>query len=184
MMDSFEFNKIAMAVLGTLFFILSVSFMSDALFHSSVPQNAGYVIEAEDDHGGGGEAVASGPKYEPIADLLATADLAAGERVAKKCAACHTFDKGGKNKVGPALFGIVNKPMANADGFSYSAALRDYGAGKQWTYDELNGFLWKPKSYIKGTSMGFAGVKKVADRANLVGYLRSLADTPAPLPGE
>ena len=84
-----------------------------------------------------------------------------GSKVAKKCAACHTFDEGGANKVGPALYGIVNKGMGATDGFGYSAALKAYGEGKTWTYEELNGFLWKPKTYIKGTGMGFPGLKKL-----------------------
>ncbi len=180
-MDSFEWNKIFAALLTMAFLVLGVNFLAEELYHSDTPKQAGYVIE-------GGKAEAStqaadtGPVVEPIAPLLASADLALGEKAAKKCAACHTFNEGGANKVGPGLYGIVNRQMAAVDGFGYSSALKAYGADKTWTYDELNGFLYKPKDHVKGTSMGFAGLKKVAERAAMVAYLRSLAATPAPLP--
>ena len=184
-MDSYQFNKIAGALLGTLFVILGLSFISDAIFSSHAPEKPGYVIEVE----GAGEAHAavsqdSGPTVEPVASLLASVDLATGKKIAKKCAACHTFDSGGAKKVGPNLYGVVNRAIAAGDGFSYSAALKDYAEGKSWSYAELNGFLYKPKEHVKGTSMSFAGLKKTADRAAMIGYLRSLADEPAPLPSE
>ncbi len=183
-MDSFEFNKIAMGVLGTLFVLMSASFISESLFHSETPEKPGFVIEAGESGGQASEAKAEGPAYEPIAPLLADADIEAGAKVAKKCASCHTFEKGGKKKVGPNLYNIVAKAIAATDGFGYSAALKEFGAGKSWDYASLNGFLYKPKTFVKGTSMGFAGLKKTADRANLIAYLRSFADSPAPLPGE
>lgn len=184
-MDSYQLNKIAGALLGTLFVILSLSFLSDAIFTSHAPETAGFAIEVEgDDDGHVKKAEKTGPTIEPIAAMLASADVAAGQKVAKKCAACHTFDKGGKKKVGPNLYEIVTRAVGSTDGFSYSSAMKEYSDGKSWTYAELNKFLYKPKAYIKGTSMGFAGLKKVADRANLIGFLRSLAETPAVLPSE
>ncbi len=180
-MDSFEFNKIAMSVLGVIFIVMSLNFVSDGIFHSEVPEEPGYLIEVAESSGGEAEED-TGPAYEPIAALLANASVEAGQGVAKRCAACHTFEQGGANKVGPALYGVVNRDIASVDGFGYSGALTEYGNGKQWTYDELNGFLWKPKTYVKGTSMGFAGLKDVEDRADIVAYLRSLSATPAPLP--
>lgn len=182
-MDSFEFNKIAMAVLGTVFLVMGLTFLSEGIFHSEKPEQQGYAIEVAEKSDGDSKAD-TGPAFDPISAMLASADISAGEKVAKKCAACHTFDEGGANKVGPALYGIVNKPVAATDGFSYSAALKAYGEGKTWTYEELNGFIWAPKKFIKGTAMGFAGLKKVEDRANMVAYLRSLAGSPAPLPAE
>ena len=184
-MDSYQLNKIAGAVLGTLFVILSLSFLSDAIFTSHAPETAGFAIEVEGDDGGHGEKKeAKGPTIEPIAAMLASVDVAAGQKVAKKCAACHTFDKGGKKKVGPNLYNIVGKDIASTDGFSYSSSMKEFGDGKKWTYAELNHFLYKPKAYIKGTAMGFAGMKKTPARAALIGFLRSLADTPAALPAE
>jgi len=181
-MTSFKFNQISMAILGTVFILMSLTFLSEGIFHAEVPEKKGYLIEvAETTTAAGGEA-ASGPAFEPISSLLKTANIEAGAKVFKKCAACHTVDEGGKNKAGPALWDIVNRPMAKHDGFKYSSALTGFGADKQWTYEELNGFLWKPKTYVKGTAMGFVGLKKVEDRANVVAYLRSLAGTPAPLP--
>lgn len=183
-MDSFEFNKIAMAVLGTVFLVMGLNFAADGLFYSKNPEQKGYAIEvAEVDTGSESEEPA-GPAYDPVEPLLASADLGAGEKVFKKCSACHDVNAGGANKVGPALYQVVNRDIASVDGFSYSGALNAYGEGKQWTYEELNGFLWKPKTYVKGTSMGFGGVKKVEDRANLIAYLRSQAASPAELPAQ
>ena len=105
-----------------------------------------------------------------------------GIKVAKKCTACHTFEEGGANKVGPALYDVVNRDMGVVDGFGYSSALKAFAEGKKWDYESLNGFFWKPKKYMKGTAMGFAGLKKVQDRADLVAYLRTLSASPAPLP--
>lgn len=184
-MNSFELNKIAMAVLATVFVLLSVKFLSEAIFHSEVPEQAGFIIEAGEGSTADAGEVDTGPAYEPIEPLLASADLSAGEGVFKKCAACHTWEKGGANKVGPNLWDIVGAPIGthNAE-FNYSAALREYGAdGKTWTYEELNGFLFKPKDHIAGTAMGFAGLKKAQERADLIGWMRTHADNPVPLPG-
>jgi cytochrome c len=125
-------------------------------------------------------AAAKGP--EPILALLASADVEAGIKTAKKCTACHVFDKGGKNKVGPGLWNIVNADKANVDGFIYSAALAEMDGG--WDYQALNAFLYKPKAYVAGTKMNFAGLKKPQDRANIIAYLRSLAEAPVALPSE
>jgi cytochrome c len=183
-MDSFKLNKIAMAFLGTVFVLMSADFISASLFHSQVPEKAGYMIEADEGDSHANDTKKAGPAYDPIASLLANADLDAGIKVAKKCASCHTFEKGGKKKVGPNLYNIVNGAMAKIDGFAYSAALKSFAGDKNWDYAALNGFLYKPKKYVKGTAMGFAGLKKTEDRANIIAYLRSLSDSPAPLPAE
>jgi len=184
-MSSFDFNKIAMAFLGTIFIVFSLSLLSDSIFHAEAPEQPGYIIEVAESSGGSEEAVDTGPAFEPVELLLANADLAAGENEFKKCAACHSWEKGGANKVGPNLWDVVGSPIGShiAD-YNYSAALKEYGAGGTvWTYEELNGFLWKPKTFIKGTAMGFAGLRDVEDRANLIAWLRSHSDTPQPLPG-
>lgn len=182
-MDSFELNKMAGALLATVFVIMSVRLASDALFEHAVPEKPGFVIAAGEaaPEGGaaGGEAAAA---VEPIAPLLAAADAAAGEAVFKKCAACHTVDKGGANKVGPNLYGIVGRGMGTHEGFNYSAGMKEFAAGKSWDYEALSQFVTKPKAYIKGTAMGFAGLAKPDERANLIAYLRNLADAPVPLP--
>lgn len=185
-MDSFEFNKIALSFLAAIFILFSLSILSESIFHSEVPEKAGYAIAEADGSGHGSTAKAdAGPAYEPIDAMLASADLAAGEKVFKKCASCHTVDKGGANKVGPNLWGIVGAGIGNhTDGFKYSTALKAYGeSGTTWTYGEMNGFLFKPKAHVKGTVMGFTGLKKTADRANLIGWLRTHSDSPAALPG-
>ena len=182
MIDSFEFNKIAMAVLGVIFAIFCVSLLSEVIFHAETPEEPAYVL-AEVDTSGEGEAEEdSGPAFEPIVPIMASADPGAGENVFKKCASCHTVEEGGANKVGPNLYNIVGDAIAARDGFSYSAALVAYGEGKNWDYENLNGFLWKPKTYVDGTAMGFVGLSDVEDRADVVAYLRTLSADPVPLP--
>lgn len=177
------YSNMAMgALLSTVFVLMSVSIASEGLFHSEAPEKAGFAIVAEEAPSAGGEAAA--PAAVPIAQLMAKADATAGATVFKKCQACHSGEKGGPNKVGPDLWGIVNRPIAGHEGFSYSAALKDFSKGGSvvWDYEHLNHFLAAPKAYVAGTAMGFAGVKKDDERANLIAYLRSLADTPAALP--
>lgn len=182
MIDSFEFNKIAMAVLGVIFALFSVSLLTEVIFHAEAPEQPAFVL-AEVEAGDKGEATEdSGPAFAPVTPLMASADAEEGENVFKKCASCHTLEKGGANKVGPNLYNIVGRPIASHEGFSYSDELIAFGEGKDWTYEELNGFFWKPKTYVRGTAMGFVGLKDVQDRADVIAYLRTFADTPAPLP--
>lgn len=172
------------ALLGTVFVLMSVSIASEGIFKSESPEKAGFEIAAAE----GGEAAAAGGEAAaaavPIADLLAKADAKAGEAVFKKCQACHDGTKGGPNKVGPNLYGLVDRPVATHEGFAYSAGMKDFskGGAEKWTFDHLNGFLHAPKKYVAGTAMGFAGIKKDDERANLIAYLATLADTPVPLP--
>ena len=180
-MDSFELNKLIGAFLGVVFVMFSVSIVSDSIFAAHGPEKPGYIIEAVEEEAGGGEEEAA---EVPIATLLAAADPAAGEAVFKKCAACHTGDKGGANKVGPNLWGIVNRPVASHEGFSYSGAMQEFSQGGSvvWDYEHLSQFLKAPRSYVKGTAMAFAGIKKPEEEANLIAYLRTLSDNPPPLP--
>ncbi|UDF30919.1 UNVERIFIED_ORG: cytochrome c family protein [Roseateles sp. XES5] len=171
------------ALLGTVFVLMSVSIASEGIFHSGEPEKEGFAIVAEET---GGEAAGGGEeaKGTPIATLLASADAAAGETVFKKCASCHTPEKGGPNKVGPNLWDIVNRPIASHEGFSYSAGMTTFSEGHKvvWDFDHLNYFLEAPKKHVPGTAMGFAGLKKEDERANLIAYLHTLSDNPAPLP--
>jgi cytochrome c len=176
-------NMAVGALLSTVFVMMSVSIASEGLFHSEVPEKPGFAIVAEEAPASGtGEAAAAAAV--PIGKLMATADAAAGATVFKKCQSCHSGEKGGPNKVGPDLWDLVNRPIATHEGFSYSAAMKDFSKGGTvvWDYEHLNHFLTAPKAYIAGTAMGFAGVKKDDERANLIAYLRSLSDNPAPLP--
>lgn len=170
------------ALLGTVFVLMSVSIASEGIFHAEAPEQEGFAIVAEEtaEAGAAPEAEAA----TPIAVLLASADATAGEAVFKKCASCHTVDKGGANKVGPNLYGLVDRPIASHEGFSYSAAITEFskGGSELWTWDHLNEFLTAPKKHIPGTAMGFAGIKKDDERANLIMYLHTMADTPVPLP--
>lgn len=183
-MDSFEFNKIIGGLLGTVFVVFSLGIVSDAIFASPVPEKPGYAIAAAEEEHGGGEAAGGETAETPIGTLLASADPTAGAAVFKKCAACHTDNSGGANKVGPNLWGIVNRPIASHEGFAYSAAMKDFsqGGSVEWTYENLDHFLLSPKGLVKGTAMGFAGLKKADERAAVIAYLRTMADSPAPLP--
>jgi cytochrome c len=172
------------ALLGTVFVLMSVSIASEGIFHSPEPEKEGYAIVAEGASEGAAEGEAAAAAETPIATLLASADAAAGETVFKKCTSCHTADKGGANKVGPNLFGVVERPVASHEGFGYSAGMKDFSQGGSvtWTFENLNHFLTAPKKFIAGTAMGFAGIKKEDERANLIAYLRTLSDSPVALP--
>jgi cytochrome c len=178
-MDSFEFNKVAGAILGTCLFVVALNIAAGAVFAPQKPAKPGYDIAVKEQPSGDSKAAAVAPS-EPIETLLAKASVERGEVAAKKCAACHTFDKGGPNRVGPNLWGVVGRPRASEPGFNYSAAMK--GKPGTWTFDELNKFLANPQGYIPGTAMTFAGLPRDSERADLIDYLRTRADNPLPLP--
>jgi cytochrome c len=178
-MDSFELNKILGAVLGTCLVLLVTSFTADAIFTPKMPQKPGFEIAVKEEAGGGKEAAAAAPS-EPIEKLLQTASVEKGQAAAKKCQACHTFAKGEKNGVGPNLYGVVGDHKGEGRGFNFSAAMK--AKGGTWTDDDLNQFLTNPKGFIPGTAMGFAGISKDSERADVIAYLHTLSDNPVPLP--
>src|SRR5438132_2003948 len=159
-MDSFEVNKILGAILGTCLGVLSINIAAGAIFAPSKPAKPGYEI-AVPEQKPGGEAKPAEQEQQPIAQLLANADPGRGENSAKKCAACHTFNKGGRPLVGPNLWGVVGRPKASEQGFNYSAALK--AKGGNWSVDDLNQFITSPRTAVPGTNMTFAGVPRASE---------------------
>ena len=177
-MDSLKFNKIAAALLSSILLIMMFGKIGNFLVNPNTDVSNAYPIEVPESN----TAEAKEEKeviIEPITALLATANLESGLKIAKKCVACHGFDAGGPNKIGPNLYDIVNKDQGKAD-YAYSKVLAALNG--KWTYEELNKFLYKPKLYSKGTKMNYAGLSKTKDRANLIAWLRTKSDNPVPLP--
>jgi cytochrome c len=179
-MDSFEWNKIIGAVLGTAIFIFVVRVVAEGIYEPEKPAKPGYVVEGVVENPAGGAAA---PVEEALPDwgtVLAKADVAQGKATSSKCEACHDTSSAKTIKIGPPLFGVVDRPRASIAGFSYSAGMK--AKGGTWTYDELFKFLKSPGAYINGTKMTFAGISRAEDRINLIAFLRTNADSPAAIP--
>ncbi len=183
-MNSIEFTKIV-GVLLTVALVVSLSnFIANEIFPRHHDQVRAYVVAvAESEEAEPGETGAAAPAEAAagVTALLAAADPAAGGKVVKKCTACHSLDKGGKNKIGPNLWDLIDRPVGSVAGFAYSPALMDK-SGETWSYDNLDAFLTKPKDWAPGTKMSFAGIKKPGQRADLIAHVRGLSDDPAALP--
>ena len=180
-MDSFELNKIIGAILLVALLVIGIGKVSNLVFKVNKPEKSNYKVELDI------ETAETKGDEEPvqreivdIAALLSTGDLAHGEKVFKKCSACHSIKSGGGNKIGPALYNVVGRKVGVLDDYKYSKALAEYE--KNWSFEELNGFLLKPKDWIKGTKMAYAGLRKEKDRASVILYLNKYSDSPLPLP--
>ena len=178
-MDSFEINKIVAAVLMVALLVIGIGKLSDVIFHVEKPEKPGYSVEVESATVSTSVSSTDEEKID-IAALMAMGDIAHGEKVFKKCAACHSIVKGGKNAIGPALYNVVGRKIGVIEDYKYSKALAAYG--KEWSFEELNGFLIKPAKWIKGTKMAYAGLRKEKDRASVIKYLNENSDSPLPLP--
>ena len=180
-MDSFELNKIIAAVLMVALIVIGIGKLSNIIFYVEKPKIPGYAVDVE-------EAVVTKTQANSettmekidMGALMALGDLATGEKVFKKCAACHSIVKGGKNNIGPALYNVVGRKVGAVSDYKYSKALSGYE--KEWSFEELNGYLIKPAKWIKGTKMAFAGLRKEKDRASVILYLNENSDNPLPLP--
>ena len=176
-MDSFEINKIVAAVLMVVLLVIGIGKVSDTIFHVEKPKTPGYIVDVDQ------VVAASTEKVEEKIDItafMAMGDVASGKKVFKKCTACHSINKDGANKIGPALYNVVGRQVGGVSNYKYSKALAEYK--KTWTFDELNGFLIKPAKWIKGTKMAYAGLSSETDRASLIKYLNQNSDNPLPLP--
>ena len=180
-MDSFELNKIVGAILLVALLVIGIGKFSNLVFKINKPEKSNYKVELDVKSAeikGDEEPVQR--EIVDIAALLSTGDLAHGEKVFKKCSACHSIKSGGGNKIGPALYNVVGRKVGVLDDYKYSKALAEYE--KNWSFEELNGFLLKPKDWIKGTKMAYAGLRKEKDRASVILYLNKYSDSPLPLP--
>ena len=179
-MDSFEINKIIAAVLMVALLVIGIGKLSDVIFHVDKPEKPGYSVEVEATTTVSTSGLSTEIEKIDISALMAMGDIATGEKVFKKCAACHSIVKGGKNNIGPALYNVVGRQVGAVSDYKYSKALSEHG--KEWTFEELNGYLIKPAKWIKGTKMAFAGLRKEKDRASVIKYLNQSSDNPLPLP--
>jgi len=179
-MDSFEINKIVAAILIVALLIIGIGKISDIIFHVEKPETPGYKVELDQPASNTTLAADVVEVKIDIAALMSMGDIASGEKIFKKCAACHSIVKDGKNNIGPALYNVVGRKVGAVNDYKYSKALLNYD--KSWSFEELNGYLLKPSKWIKGTKMAFAGLRKEKDRASVIKYLNQNSDNPKQLP--
>ncbi len=181
-MSGLEVNKILASIILALIVVKIIGHMGDFIVHVNDQeiQQSAYKIDIQETITDVYKSASIEEVNEPISLLLSSASIDKGQKIFKKCSACHTYEKNGANKVGPNLWNLINSPKGKVEAFVYSKELSEIGG--LWGYEELAQFLYKPKEYIKGTKMNFAGLKKVQDRADLVLFLREQSDNPAPLP--
>ncbi len=181
-MDSFEINKIIAAVLLTALLVIGIGKFTDILFHVEKPKQSAYRIEGLEVASASSSTDTTEKKAEvvDIKALLAMGDIAHGEKVFKKCSACHMIAADGKNMIGPNLWGVIGRTAGSVSDYKYSKAMVAYA--KEWSFEEMNSYLIKPQAYIKGTKMAFAGLRKEKDRASVILYMNSKGDNPKPLP--
>ena len=179
-MDSFEINKIVAAILMVALLVIGIGKFSDIIFHVEKPKTPGYAVEVDQAITVSTSTKKNVEEKIDIVALMAMGDVALGEKIFKKCAACHSIVKGGKNNIGPALYNVVGRKTGAVTDYKYSKALASFD--KECTFEELNGYLIKPAKWIKGTKMAFAGLRKEKDRASVIKYLNQNSDSPVPLP--
>ena len=179
-MDSFELNKIIAAILMVALLVIGLGKLADGIFQIKKPETKGYKVELNVEPVSNSNDVKKEEKQINISELLALGDLAHGEKVFKKCAACHSINAGGGNKIGPALYNVIGRKAGAVQEYKYSKAMIAYG--KDWSFQEMNSYLIKPQAYIKGTKMAFAGLRKEKDRASVILYMNKNSDNPLPLP--
>ena len=180
-MSGLEVNKILAAIIMAILIVAIISVAGDLIVNiDNEKKQTAYIIDVPETDSDNSETVKKREIIEPISSLLVNASIEKGEKIFKKCGSCHNYQKGVANKVGPNLWNLINRPKASAKSFAYSKALVQLGG--EWTYDEIAEFLYKPKEYVKGTKMNFAGLKKVEDIANLILFLREQSENPVPLP--
>jgi cytochrome c len=179
-MDSFEINKIVAAVLLVALLVIGIGKLSNVIFYVEKPEKPGYAVEIQQTSATTAATAVVEEEKVDIAALMALGDVNAGEKIFKKCAACHSINQGGANKIGPALYNVVGRKIGGVADYKYSKAFVEYG--KEWNFEELNGFLLKPSKWIKGTKMAYAGLRKEEDRASIIKYLNQNSDSPLQLP--
>ena len=175
-MNSFEINKIFAALLITVIVVYGINKVSDYIFNIEEQNVVAYKVEVPKDSA----IQANSETTLDFSSFLASGDIGHGEKVFKKCAACHSISADGKNKIGPKLWNVMFRPVGSVADYKYSKALSEYQ--KDWNWEEMNGFLIKPSKWIKGNKMGFAGLKSDFDRASILLYLNQNSDNPKTLP--